>query len=73
MILRDEYRIQGVIAAMQSGIIITGSLIVGVTLKVRGYPDEFKDIPLQLLFIRNWGFTLILIHSHPTGRHRFEE
>lgn len=61
MIFADEYRIQGVIGALLAGMIIAGSLMVGLVLKARGYPDEFTEIPLQLLFIRNWGFTMILI------------
>jgi hypothetical protein len=61
MIFRDEYRLQRIIGALHAGIIMTGSLMLGVTLKVRGYPDEFADIPLLMLFVRNWGFTLILI------------
>ena len=38
-----------------------GCLFTGVILKARGYPDEFTELPLQLAFVRNWGFLLILI------------
>ena len=57
----NAYRIQTILVLIQSGIIVVGSLLTGVILKAMGYPDRFQQIPLKLLFVRNWGFLLILI------------
>lgn len=35
--------------------------MVGMALKVQGYPDTFTVLPLEIAFVRNWGFLLILI------------
>ena len=56
-----EYTVQGILACLQSLVIIGGCLFTAVALKVRGYPDKFTELPLWLAFVRNWGFLLILI------------
>lgn len=61
MRLYDEYRMQTILTLIQAGVIVFGSLLTGVTLKAMGYPDRFQEIPFLLLFVRNWGFMLILI------------
>lgn len=61
MRIHDEYRLQTILTLIQAGVIVFGSLFVGVILKATGYPDHFQKIPLILLFVRNWGFLLILI------------
>ena len=57
----DEYRVQGIFGVLHSLLIVGGCLFTGVILKARGYPDDFTELPLQLAFVRNWGFLLILI------------
>ncbi|MEK7948864.1 hypothetical protein [Luteolibacter soli] len=56
-----EFRVQAVLAALQSGIVIAGSLLTATILKARGYPETFSVLPLKLSFVRNWGFLLILL------------
>ncbi|MBB5352064.1 hypothetical protein HNR46_002305 [Haloferula luteola] len=56
-----EYRIQGILGSLHAPLIVGGCLSTGAILKVRGYPDEFTELPLRLAFVRNWGFLLILI------------
>jgi hypothetical protein len=55
------YRVQTILGLCQAGIVIFGSLFVGVMLKAQGYPGLVHEIPMKLAFIRNWGFLLILI------------
>ena len=61
MSFSNEYRVQSVLALLQAGVIVGGCLFTGTILKARGYPDQFTEIPFLLLFVRNWGFLLILI------------
>lgn len=56
-----EYRSQGILAALQSLVIVGGCLFTATILKFMGYPDRFSELPMQLAFVRNWGFLLILI------------
>ncbi len=55
----SEFKIQGVFAAFQSLLIVSGCLFIGTILKAFGYPDRFTELPMNLAFIRNWGFLLI--------------
>ncbi len=57
----NEYRMQTILTLLQAGAIVFGSFMVGVTLKTMGYPDRFQELPLLYLFVRNWGFMLIVI------------
>ena len=57
----NSYRIQTILGLIQAGIIVFGSLLTGVMLKAVGYPDRFQQLPFKLLFVRNWGFLLIVI------------
>lgn len=61
MIVIGEFKVQAVFAALQSGMIVAGSLLIAVILKARGYPDRFSELPPVLGFVRNWGFLLIVI------------
>ena len=56
----DSCRPQTVIALIQCGAIIAGCIATGVILKIFGYSGG-QDIPLLVLFVRNWGFLLIAI------------
>jgi hypothetical protein len=57
----SEFKIQGVFAAFQSLLIVGGCLFIGTILKAMGYPDRFTELPMNLAFIRNWGFLLIAL------------
>lgn len=61
MKLHSEYQAQGILAVLQSVLVIVGCLMTAALLKARGYPDRFADLPFQLALVRNWGFTLNLI------------
>ncbi|MEM1082797.1 MAG: hypothetical protein AAGI48_01635 [Verrucomicrobiota bacterium] len=61
MILSDEFRTQAIIAALQCTLIIAGSMMVATMMKSMGYPEASYDSRPLLLFIRSWGFLLILI------------
>jgi len=56
-----EFKIQGILAAMQSVLIVGGCMMTGTMLKAMGYPERFTELPIQMLFIRNWGFLMILV------------
>ncbi len=58
------YRAVSILALIQAGVIVGGTLFVGIMVKLAGYksgtmPDEFFK-PLAL-FIRNFGFLLLLL------------
>ena len=57
----SEFKIQGIFAAFQSLLIVSGCLFVGTIIKAMGYPDRFTELPMKLAFIRNWGFLLITL------------
>lgn len=60
-IVRD-YALQSILAATQSAVIVGGSMFTATIMKVRGYDAETAaNWHWQLVFVRNWGFTLILI------------
>ncbi len=60
-LLQAEYRIQTIFILLQAGVIVLGSLLTGVILKANGYTDHLYELPFLVLFVRNWGFMLILI------------
>ena len=55
-----EFAIQGILAAMQSVLIVCGCMMTVAMLKAMGYPERFTELPVKMLFIRNWGFLMIL-------------
>jgi hypothetical protein len=57
----SEFKIQGVFAAFQSLLIVGGCLFIGTILKAMGYPERFTELSVNLAFIRNWGFLLIVL------------
>ena len=57
----SQYKIQGIFAVFQSLLIVSGCLFIGTILKAMGYPDRFTELPMNLAFIRNWGFLLIAL------------
>lgn len=61
MRLHGEYRMQTIFILLQAGVIVLGSLLTGAMLKARGYTDHLYELPFLVLFVRNWGFMLILI------------
>jgi len=52
---------QSVLAVLQSALIVGGSLTTATLMKARGYPDSSQYWHPWALFVRNWGFLLILI------------
>jgi hypothetical protein len=56
-----EFVTQSVFAVLQSALIVGGSLTTAALMKARGYPDSNQFWHPWALFIRNWGFLLILI------------
>jgi len=54
-----EYRIQSVFALLASVLIMGGSLMTGVIMKARGFPDVNELWHPLALFVRNWGFLFI--------------
>jgi hypothetical protein len=58
-IVRD-HAMQSIFAAAQSLVIVAGSMFTATVLKVRGFPDARSDWPVLAVFVREWGFTLIL-------------
>ena len=56
-----EYSIQTVFALLDSALIIGGSMFTAAAMKVGGYPDPDRIWPPFPVFVRNWGFLLILI------------
>ena len=60
MSLVEQHRTQTILGLIHVGIILFGSIGVGVILKAMGYSDGQEMAPL-VGFVRNWGFILILI------------
>lgn len=56
-----EYAMQSIFAAAQSVVIVAGSMMTAVALKIRGYPDGDRAWPALPVFIREWGLVLILL------------
>jgi len=62
MTIVREYALQSIFAVLHSAVIVGGSMFTATIMKVRGYaPENAADWHWQLVFVRNWGFTLILI------------
>lgn len=58
----ENHRLQTIFILLQFGVIMAGSLTAGVILKVMGYEEGNNQAkPFYILFVRNWGFLLILI------------
>lgn len=58
----EDYRQQTILALLQAGVIVGGSLLVGAFMKALGYSDgQGQELPLVVLFVRNWGFSLVAI------------
>ena len=55
----EEYRMQTIFGLLQSGIVIFGCILTGLTLHISGYSPESHRLPFLLSVIRNWGFALI--------------
>ena len=60
MRLVEQHRTQTILGLIHVGTILFGSIGVGVILKAMGYSDGQEMAPL-IVFVRNWGFILILI------------
>ena len=58
-IVRD-HAMQSIFAAAQSLVIVAGSMFTATVMNVRGFPDARSDWPVLPVFVREWGFTLIL-------------
>lgn len=58
--LVGQHRMQTVLALFQVGTIWIGSMGVGAVLKIMGFSDSQEMCPL-VMFVRNWGFVLMLI------------
>lgn len=56
----DQHRTQTILSLFQVGTILVGSIGIGAILKAVGTSDS-QQISWLLLFVRNWGFLLILI------------
>ena len=56
----DDHRQQTVIGLFQAGAIVVGSFLTGAIMKGKGYSDD-QEISFLVLFVRNWGFSLIII------------
>lgn len=56
-----QYTAQSVLVVLQSALIIGGSLTTASLMKLRGYPDPRQFWHPLTLFVREWGFLLILI------------
>lgn len=62
MHIYENHRIQTIFILLQAGLILGGSMLAGAIMKTMGYEESLSvQLPLVLQFVRNWGFTLILI------------
>ena len=57
----SEFAAQSVFAVLQSALIVGGSLTTAALMKARGFPDSSQFWHPFALFVRSWGFLLILI------------
>lgn len=57
----QEYRIQSVFVALHATLIVGGWLATATMMRAAGYPDENLVWRPLSLFVRNWGFVLILL------------
>ena len=57
----QEYGAQTVLASIQTVIVIGGTLTTAALLKAAGYPDARPLWPTLPVFIRDWGFVLLLV------------
>jgi hypothetical protein len=55
-----EYALQSIFFIVHSVVIMGGSMFTATFLKVRGYPEADRVWHWLPVFVRNWGFTLIL-------------
>ncbi len=58
---RTENATQTLLALLQCGIIIGGTLITTGVLKLHGYPDPEQQWPPISVSTREWGFLLLVI------------
>ena len=56
-----EYALQSIFFLVHSMVVMGGSMFTATVLKVRGYPEARAEWPWLPVFVRNWGFFLILI------------
>lgn len=56
----EQHRPQTILALLQAGTVLVGSIGVGAMLKALGYSD-IQELPWLLVFVRNWGFLLLVI------------
>lgn len=56
----DDHRQQTVLGLFQAGAIMVGSILTGAIMKGVGYSDG-QEISFFVLFVRNWGFALMII------------
>ena len=57
----QEYGAQTVLASIQTVIVIGGTLTTAALLKAAGYPDARPLWSTLPVFIRDWGFVLLLV------------
>ncbi|MBK1792211.1 hypothetical protein [Persicirhabdus sediminis] len=56
-----SYTVQLVMMALNTALILSGSMVVATLLKLRGFPERNYDWPLLAVFVRNWGFILVIL------------
>ncbi len=56
-----DYITQSVVAVVASTLILGGSMATAMLMKARGFPDSSQIWHPFALFVREWGFLLILI------------
>lgn len=56
----EQHRPQTILALLQAGTVLVGSIGIGAMLKALGYSD-IQGLPWILVFVRNWGFLLLAI------------
>jgi len=57
----SEYSSQTVIAAMQTVVVVGGTLATATMLKIAGYPESEKMWPQASVFARDSGFLFLLV------------
>lgn len=56
-----EFKVQSVFAVLHSALIIGGSMATAALMKARGFPDPEQFWHPLPMFVRSWGFLLILV------------
>jgi hypothetical protein len=56
-----EYALQSILFLAQSMVIMGSSMFTATLLKVQGYPEARTTWPWLPVFVRNWGFSFIVI------------